>query len=121
MIKWSSVKIKSFKKPGFEEMLACEDPSSGLKAFIAIHSTRLGPALGGIRMHAYRNEEEAVRDAIRLAKAMSYKNAAARLKLGGGKGVIVGDPARDKTPKLLRAMGEFVNSLDGRYYSAKDA
>jgi len=77
------MKITEIKKSGFEEVIRCVDTASGLDAIIAIHSTRLGPALGGIRMHAYRNRDEALADALRLAKAMSYKAAAAGLKLGG--------------------------------------
>ncbi len=112
--------INVIEQFGFEEILSCNDPSSGLKAIIAIHNTRFGPALGGIRMHPYTNEDEALKDVMRLAKAMSYKSAAAHLKLGGGKAVIIGKPDSDKTPQLLKAMGRFVDHLKGRYYAAKD-
>lgn len=115
------MKIKRIKEPRFEEILTCEDSSSGLKAIIAIHNSRLGPALGGIRMYPYASQQDALQDVMKLAKAMSYKSAAARLKLGGGKAVIIGNPNRDKTPKLLQTMGKFVHHLKGRYYSAKDA
>jgi leucine dehydrogenase len=114
------MKIKQRKQAGFEEVVFCEDASSGLKAIIAIHNTKLGPALGGIRMHPYRTEKEALQDLLRLARAMSYKSAAARLNLGGGKAVIIGDPNQNKSPKLFQAMGKFVNQLKGRYYAAKD-
>jgi len=114
------VDITKVEQNEFEEILICKDPSSGLKAIIAIHNTHLGPALGGIRMHPYPNDAEALHDVMRLAKAMSYKSAAAHLKLGGGKSVIFGNPAKDKTPELLKSMGEFIDSLSGRYYSAKD-
>jgi leucine dehydrogenase len=116
-----SLKINYLKRAGFEEIATCEHAQSGLKAIIAIHSTRLGPALGGIRMFPYPNQQMALEDAMRLAKAMSYKSAASDLKLGGGKGVIIGDPSRDKTTELLTRMGEFVDALKGRYYCAKDA
>lgn len=112
--------IKLIEQDGFEEIAICNDPSSGLKAIIAIHSTRSGPALGGIRMYPYSDETEALKDVMRLAKAMSYKSAAAHLKLGGGKAVVIGKPNSDKTPQLLNAMGKFIDYLKGRYYSAKD-
>jgi len=115
------MKIKTIKEPGFEEIVSCEESASGLKAIVAIHNTRLGPALGGIRMYPYANQELAIQDVMRLANAMSYKSAAARLKLGGGKAVIIGNPTCDKTPELLKSMGKFIHCLKGRYYSAKDA
>ena len=114
------MKITPITKPGFEEIVRCEDPQSGLKAYIAVHSTRLGPALGGIRIHPYPSEESALEDVTRLARAMTFKAAAARIRLGGGKAVIVADPGKEKTPSLLRAMGRFVQSLNGKYISAKD-
>lgn len=113
--------ITKITVPGFEEVVRCDDPASGLKAFIAVHSTRLGPSLGGIRMRAYKDESEALQDVLKLAEAMSYKAAAAGVKLGGGKAVIIGDPDADKNPGLLKAMGRFVNTLEGRYLAAKDA
>ncbi len=113
--------IHEISRTGFESIFTCEDKASKLRAVISIHSSRLGPALGGIRVHSYASEEEAIQDAMRLSKAMSYKSAVAHLKLGGGKAVIIGDPAKDKTPALLGAMGKFVNALKGRYYAAKDA
>ncbi|MEY9967655.1 valine dehydrogenase (NAD+) [Streptacidiphilus sp. MAP12-16] len=103
-----------------EQVVLCHDRDSGLKAVIAIHSTALGPALGGTRFHAYASEEEAVQDALNLARGMSYKNALAGLDLGGGKAVIIGDPAKIKTEALLRAYGRFVQSLGGRYVTACD-
>lgn len=113
--------IQTLNHPDFEEIVSCTDADSGLRAIIAIHSRRLGPALGGIRMYPYANDEEALRDVTLLARAMTYKAAAARLRLGGGKAVILGDPAKDKTKPLLQAMGRFINALKGRYISAKDA
>jgi valine dehydrogenase (NAD+) len=103
-----------------EQVVLCHDRDSGLKAVIAIHSTALGPALGGTRFHPYASEEEAVQDALNLARGMSYKNALAGLDLGGGKAVIIGDPAKVKTEALLRAYGRFVQSLGGRYVTACD-
>lgn len=103
-----------------EEVWRVSDPATGLTGFIAIHSTRLGPAAGGLRMRRYASEDEALEDALRLSRGMTFKNAAADLPLGGGKAVVIGDPARDKTPDLLRAMGRAVDSLEGRYWTAED-
>lgn len=109
---------------GHEQVLLCQDRESGLKAVIAIHSTALGPALGGTRFHAYSAEEHpeeaAVLDALNLARGMSYKNALAGLDHGGGKAVILGDPEEIKTEALLLAYGRFVASLGGRYVTACD-
>lgn len=103
-----------------EEVLYGHDPISGLRTIIAIHSTALGPALGGTRFFPYPTEEAALRDALRLAKGMSYKSAAAGLDLGGGKAVIIGDPSTIKTERLLRAYGRVIDSLGGRYITAED-
>ncbi|MDX2644251.1 Leu/Phe/Val dehydrogenase [Streptomyces sp. NPDC001902] len=105
---------------GHEQVVLCQDRASGLKAVIAIHSTALGPALGGTRFHAYSSDEAAVEDALNLARGMSYKNALAGLDLGGGKAVIIGDPDMDKSEELLLAYGRFVASLGGRYVTACD-
>ncbi|GLV87822.1 valine dehydrogenase [Streptomyces lavendulae subsp. lavendulae] len=105
---------------GHEQVVLCQDRASGLKAVIAIHSTALGPALGGTRFHAYASDEEAVRDALNLSRGMSYKNALAGLDLGGGKAVIIGDPSVLKSEELLLAYGRFVESLGGRYVTACD-
>ncbi|MEV5237103.1 Glu/Leu/Phe/Val dehydrogenase dimerization domain-containing protein [Streptomyces pseudogriseolus] len=105
---------------GHEQVVLCQDRASGLKAVIAIHSTALGPALGGTRFYPYASEEEAVADALNLARGMSYKNAMAGLDHGGGKAVIIGDPERIKTEELLLAYGRFVASLGGRYVTACD-
>lgn len=104
----------------YEQVVFCQDKNSGLKAIIAIHDTTLGPALGGTRMWPYETEQEAVEDAIRLARGMTYKNAAAGLNLGGGKAVIIGDAKKDKHPELFRAFGRYVQSLSGRYITAED-
>ncbi|MEU0692002.1 Leu/Phe/Val dehydrogenase [Streptomyces uncialis] len=105
---------------GHEQVVLCQDRASGLKAVIALHSTALGPALGGTRFYPYANEEAAVGDALNLARGMSYKNAMAGLDHGGGKAVIIGDPERIKTEALLLAYGRFVASLGGRYVTACD-
>lgn len=93
---------------------------AGLKAIIAIHDTTLGPALGGVRMWPYATDEEALEDALRLARGMTYKAAAAGLNLGGGKAVIIGDPREQKSELLFRAFGKAVNALGGRYITAED-
>ena len=103
-----------------EQIVYCNDPSSGLKAIIAIHSTALGPALGGCRMYPYKNEEDALIDALRLSRGMTYKASIANLNLGGGKAVIIGDPKKDKSEVLLRSFGKFVDSLNGKYITAED-
>ncbi|MEN1970147.1 Glu/Leu/Phe/Val dehydrogenase [Lentibacillus sp. N15] len=104
----------------YEQLVFCQDKNSGLKAIIAIHDTTLGPALGGTRMWTYDSEEAAIEDALRLAKGMTYKNAAAGLNLGGGKTVIIGDPKKDKSPEMFRAFGRYIQSLNGRYITAED-
>lgn len=104
----------------YEQVIYCYDRTSGLKSIIAIHNTILGPALGGCRMWNYNSEQEALKDVLRLAKGMTYKNAAAGLNLGGGKSVIIGDPKKDKSEALFRAFGRFVESLNGRYITAED-
>src|SRR3954454_9599052 len=105
---------------GHEQVTYFADPSSGLRAIVAIYSTALGPALGGTRFYPYRSEDEALADVLNLSRAMAYKNALAGLDLGGGKAVIIGDPATDKSEALLRAYGRFIQSLGGRYYTACD-
>ena len=105
---------------GYEQVVFCNDDQSGLKAIIAIHSTALGPALGGTRFFPYETEDEALGDVLRLARGMTYKAAAAGLDLGGGKAVIIGDPRRIKSEELLRAYGRFVETLGGRYITAED-
>src|SRR5688572_25805075 len=105
---------------GHEQVVFCADPASGLRAIIAIHSTALGPALGGTRFYPYPTESAAIADVLDLSRGMAYKNALAGLDHGGGKAVIWGDPTTDKTEPLLRAYGRFVQSLGGRYYTACD-
>ena len=103
-----------------EQIAFRHDSSTGLRAIVAIHSTRLGPTLGGTRFYPYETEDDALADVLRLSKAMSYKSAAAGLDFGGGKAVIMGNPRTDKSPELLRAYGRFVDSLSGRYITTED-
>ncbi|MFE9409443.1 Leu/Phe/Val dehydrogenase [Streptomyces sp. NPDC006704] len=105
---------------GHEQVVLCQDRATGLRAVIAIHSTALGPALGGTRFYPYATEAEAVADALNLSRGMSYKNAMAGLDHGGGKAVIIGDPETIKTEELLLAYGRCVASLGGRYVTACD-
>ncbi len=105
---------------GHEQVVFCADERTGLRAIVAIHSTALGPALGGTRFYPYASEADALRDVLNLSKGMSYKAALAGLDLGGGKAVIIGDPATAKSEGLLRAYGRFVQSLGGRYRTACD-
>src|SRR5690625_4118297 len=103
--------FKHMSDDNYEQVIFCYDAETGLEAIIVIHDTTLGPALGGARMWPYASEEEAFIDALRLAKGMTYKNAAAGVDLGGGKTVIIGDPRKDKTEKMLRRLGQFINDL----------
>ncbi|MEO8366188.1 MAG: Glu/Leu/Phe/Val dehydrogenase dimerization domain-containing protein [Pseudoxanthomonas sp.] len=105
---------------GHEQVVFCNNKDAGLKAIIAIHSTVIGPALGGVRMRAYPDTADAVTDALRLSRTMTYKNALAGLNVGGGKAVLIGDPGKDKTEALFRALGRYVDSLGGRYITAED-
>ncbi|WP_149999253.1 Glu/Leu/Phe/Val family dehydrogenase [Iodidimonas gelatinilytica] len=117
-----------------EQVVFCSDPLTGLRAIIAVHSTVLGPAVGGCRFWDYaaahrnasldvadvRAEEDAIFDVLRLSRGMSYKNAMAGLRLGGGKSVIIGDPKTIKTPELLQSFGNYIQRLGGSYYTAED-
>lgn len=106
--------------PGYEKVVMAEDAALGFKSIIAVHDTTLGPALGGLRMWPYDSEIQALTDVLRLSRGMTYKSAVARTGLGGGKSVIIGDPRTGKSPGIFRAMGEFVESLGGRYITAED-
>ena len=108
----------SFKN--HEQVVFCNDRETGLKAIIGIHSTALGPALGGTRMWHYSSEAEAINDVLRLSRGMTYKAAISGLNLGGGKAVIIADSRKDKTDAMMQKFGEFVNSLSGRYITAED-
>ncbi|HEX5366344.1 MAG TPA: Glu/Leu/Phe/Val dehydrogenase dimerization domain-containing protein [Acidimicrobiales bacterium] len=105
---------------GFEQVVHCHDAGSGLRAIVAVHSTALGPSLGGTRFHPYADEAEALRDVCRLARGMTYKHALCGNDLGGGKAVVIGDPATHRSEALLRAYGRFVEGLAGRYVTAED-
>ena len=105
---------------GHEQLVMMSDPGTGLKAIIAIHDTTLGPACGGTRIWPYESEQEALWDALRLSRAMTYKSAAADLPLGGGKAVIIADSHTQKSEGMLRAFGRFVDSLGGRYLTTTD-
>ncbi|WP_313636137.1 Glu/Leu/Phe/Val dehydrogenase dimerization domain-containing protein, partial [Exiguobacterium sp.] len=111
--------FETMEMEDYEQVVFCHDKVSGLKAIIAIHDTTLGPALGGLRMWNYASDEEALIDALRLSKGMTYKNAAAGLNLGGGKAVIIGDAKTQKSEALFRAFGRYVQSLNGRYITAE--
>ena len=114
------MKITDIAVPGYERVARCEDAASGLRAMIAVHSTALGPALGGLRMWPYRSWDEAQFDVLRLARGMTYKSAVADTGLGGGKSVILGNPKTDKNEALFRAMGRFVDAFGGKYITAED-
>ncbi len=114
------MEITTIQYDGYEKVVRCRDTKSGLHALIAVHDTTLGPALGGMRMLPYAREDDALFDVLRLAKGMTYKSAAAETGLGGGKSVIIGDPATLKSENLFRAMGRFVDSLEGKYITAED-
>ena len=115
------MKLLSEMEAGGHELVAVfRDRETGLNCIVAIHDTTLGPAMGGTRMWPYPSEGEAMVDALRLSRAMTYKASLAGLDLGGGKGVVIGDPHKDKTEPLLRAYGRAVESLGGRYITAED-
>ncbi len=103
-----------------EQVVFCHDKASGLKCIIAIHNTVLGPSLGGTRFWNYSSDDEALKDALRLSRGMTYKAAITGLYLGGGKAVIIGDSRKDKSESLFRRYGKFVNSLSGKYITAED-
>ncbi len=109
-----------FEADDFEQVIFCQDRRTGLKAIIAVHSTALGPAVGGCRMWDYASDAEALEDALRLSKGMTYKAALAGLDWGGGKSVIIGDAKVKKTPALLQQFGKYVDRLGGTYVTAKD-
>ncbi len=108
------------EKHDYENLVICQDRSVGLRAVIAIHDTTLGPATGGTRMWTYPSEMDAIEDALRLARGMTYKYAAAGVNLGGGKCVVIGDPRREKSEMLFRSLGRFINRLGGTYLTGED-
>ncbi|HET7746944.1 MAG TPA: Glu/Leu/Phe/Val dehydrogenase dimerization domain-containing protein, partial [Vicinamibacteria bacterium] len=112
--------LSAAERWGHEEVVLLRDPASGLRGVIAIHDTTLGPAVGGTRMRPYPSLDAAVMDALRLSRAMTYKAVMAGVDRGGGKAVIIGDPARDKSRPLLAAYARAVNRLDGRFHTGCD-
>lgn len=112
--------LEYMEDQGHEQLIVCTEPEAGLRAFIAIHDTTLGPAVGGVRIWPHQSEEDAVLDVLRLSRAMTYKSAAADLPLGGGKAVIIANPEKDKTEAMLRAFGRYVDTLGGRYITTTD-
>jgi len=114
------MKLTVMPVESYEKVVRCDEPESGLTAFIAVHDTTLGPALGGVRMWPYASWQEALTDVKRLAQGMTYKSAVADTGLGGGKAVIIGDPKRLKSAPLLRAMGRFIHTFNGTYIAAED-
>ncbi len=113
-------KFDYMAKYGYEQLVYFYDKETGLKGITCIHDTTLGPALGGTRLWNYASEDEACLDALRLARGMTYKNAAAGLNLGGGKTVLIGDASKVKSEAYFRAFGRYVQSLNGRYITAED-
>jgi leucine dehydrogenase len=112
--------FETMSRMNHEQLVFCHDEATGLKAIIAIHNTVLGPAMGGTRMWNYQSEGDAVKDALRLARGMTFKNAIAGLNIGGGKAVIIGDARKVKDEMLMRRFGKFVHSLNGKYWTAED-
>jgi leucine dehydrogenase len=112
--------LSDMQDNGHEQVLAFSEESAGLRGFIAIHNTTLGPGLGGVRIWPHKSEEDALVDVLRLSKAMTYKSAAADLPFGGGKAVIMADPVKDKTEALVRAYARYLDSLGGRYITTTD-
>ena len=114
-----STTLELIREYGHEEVAFFNNEKAGLKCIIALHSTKLGPAVGGCRLYPYASEDAALFDVLRLSRGMSFKNAAAGMPLGGAKGVIIADPKK-KTRELFEAYGEAVESLNGRYFTAED-
>jgi len=112
--------LDTMHQMGHEQVVFCQDPHTGLNAIIAVHNTTLGPALGGTRLWNYNNHNEAITDALRLSRGMTYKSAISGLNLGGGKAVLIGDAASLKNEAYWRRYGKFVNSLNGKYITAED-
>ena len=110
---------QDFYNMGHERILICQDDATGLKAIVAVHSTVCGPALGGTRMWNYASDSAALEDVINLSKEMSYKSSLAGLNAGGGKAVIIGESSL-KSEKFIKRFGEFINDLNGKYWTAQD-
>ena len=114
-----ALKQEKLTQPGYENVVYAEDADAGLRAIVAVHNTNLGPACGGIRLLPYPTRDEALEDVLRLSRGMSYKSSLAGIQFGGGKSVIIADPAK-KTPALMQAFGRFVDTFGGGYICAKD-
>ncbi|MBB3112032.1 leucine dehydrogenase [Paenibacillus phyllosphaerae] len=112
--------MDEMERLSIEQLVVCQDRASGLRAVIAVHSTKRGPALGGCRMWAYKSEQEAIIDAMRLARGMTYKAAVFGLDYGGGKAVILGNPETDKSEALFKALGRYISYMNGRYITGVD-
>jgi leucine dehydrogenase len=108
------------KKYHYENIFLCQDDKADFRAVIAIHSTALGPAAGGIRMWQYESEMDAIEDALRLARGMTYKYAAAGVNMGGGKAVVIADPKRKDREVVFRTLGRFINRLGGKFFTGED-
>ena len=113
------MKLREIQVDGYQKVVVANDEASGLKAIISVHNTNLGPAVGGTRLYPYNNEDEALEDVLRLSRGMTYKSSLAGIDFGGGKSVIIAKP-EDKTPELLKAFGQFVDSFGGSYNCAED-
>ncbi len=116
----TGILFERLEQNDYEQIVFCQDKSTGLKAIIAIHNTTLGPGLGGTRMYDYKNEQDAITDVLRLSRGMTYKAAISGLNLGGAKAVIIGDPRKMKSEALMRKFGQFVQNLNGKYITAED-
>lgn len=114
------VDVSEIKVDGWERVVRGVDRDAGLHGIVAVHDTTLGPALGGLRMWPYASEDEALKDVLRLSRGMTYKSAVAQTGLGGGKAVIIGNAATDKSAALFHAMGQLISSLEGKYITAED-
>jgi leucine dehydrogenase len=114
------MKAQMIQMPGYESIATFQDEGTNFKSYIAVHSTVLGPAVGGLRMRPYTSESDALRDVLQLSQAMTFKSAMAGLPLGGGKSVIIGDPKRDKSSKLWKRFAECLEQFDGNYIAAED-
>lgn len=115
-----NIKEEILEISGYEKVIKVTEETTGLQAIIAIHNTTLGPGLGGTRIYPYKSFDEALTDALRLSRGMTYKAAIAQVGLGGAKSVIIADPLKQKTPELLKAFGKAVNRLEGQYICAED-
>jgi len=114
------LEIKELNIPGYERVIEAKDPDAGLHCYVAIHNTKLGPALGGTRIYPYEDSKHALNDVLRLSRGMTYKSAVVHNGLGGGKSVIIADPKKDKTKELLYAFGRVIDTLQGQYIIAED-